>query len=229
MIRKLFDDLFIITGIGSANIFLLLNKKIFSLIDTGIFMKTKQLIDDIQSIELQTADLQTIYLTHCHCDHIGGVRELLSLSNAKVAAHLSDIPYIIQKDIIKGPYHNMMIEEQKTMKRLHCNINNIDIELKDNDTINEIGGLKVISVPGHTPGSIAFYQKNKQIMFFGDVIRNNINKGLTIGIPEKFNSDTEQTIKDAKKLLNYPIQYALFSHGEPIYPNANSILSKLLN
>jgi glyoxylase-like metal-dependent hydrolase (beta-lactamase superfamily II) len=69
---------------------------------------------------------------------------------------------------------------------------------------NVIGGLQVINVPGHTPGSIALYQADRKIMFLGDVIRNNKNKGLTIGIPENFNIDTEQTSLNPDILLYVP-------------------------
>jgi glyoxylase-like metal-dependent hydrolase (beta-lactamase superfamily II) len=214
--KEIVKDLFLIDKIGSANVFLIKNKNTFSLIDTGIFMKTKYLINEIINIGFKLSNLQMIILTHCHCDHIGGVKELLDQSNAKVAAHIDDISYIIQKKVIDGPYHNMMIEEQKVMKKFNCIVKKVDISLKDGDVLDLMGGLEVINVPGHTPGSIALYQKDKKIMFFGDVIRNNEKHGLVIGIPENFNYNTLQLKADAKKLLSYPIDFAIFSHGIPI-------------
>jgi hypothetical protein len=65
-------------------------------------------------------------------------------------------------------------------------------------------------------------------MFFGDVIRNNKGKGLTVGLPEKFNRDTQQTKADAALLLSFPVDFALFSHGDPISENAKEILQRLL-
>lgn len=65
-------------------------------------------------------------------------------------------------------------------------------------------------------------------MFFSDVIRNNKEKDLVIGVPEKFNVNTDQVHIDAKKLLNYLIEYALFGHNAPITKNANQILNKSL-
>jgi glyoxylase-like metal-dependent hydrolase (beta-lactamase superfamily II) len=227
MITRVSDRILLIDGIGSANVFLLPGNKGYSLIDTGIFMKTKTLISAIESCGLAIADLEIIYLTHCHCDHIGGVRELLRHSRAKVAAHRDDIPFILQEEVIAGPYHNMMIEEQQAMRKLDCNVQKVDIVLEDKGFIDAIGGLEVISVPGHTPGSVAFYQRDQEIMFFGDVIRNTDTRGLTVGIPEKFNYDTEQTRRDARRLLEYPIACALFSHGKPILKNAEKMLSEL--
>jgi glyoxylase-like metal-dependent hydrolase (beta-lactamase superfamily II) len=226
--KKILEDLYLIEVIGSANVFLLNSNNGFILVDSGLFKHTHKLLDELETNSFPISELQTIVLTHCHCDHIGGVTELVQLSGAKVAAHIDDIPYIRQQDIIRGAYHNMMLEEQKVMRQFHCNIEQVDIVLKDGDTIDVIGGLQVIQVPGHTPGSIALYGAKQQIMFFGDVIRNNPKKGLTVGIPENFNVDTKQTIFDAHKLLQYPIEYALFSHGDPIIDNTGPILQKLM-
>jgi len=223
--REIIKNIYIIEGIGNANVFLLGDKDGFVLVDTGIFKKTHRLIDQLKEQGFEPANLKQIILTHCHCDHIGGVTELVKCSDAKVAAHAEDIPYILQEKVIQGAYHGMMVEEQKVMRQFGCNIKKIDSALKDGDILD---GLRVIQVPGHTPGSIALYEASRKIMFFGDVIRNNEKKGLTVGVPEKFNFDTDQTIADAVKLLEMPIDYALFSHGEPILKNTNVVLTALL-
>lgn len=225
--KKVLDKLYIIDGIGSANVFLVEEDDGFTLIDTGIFMQTDKLITRIEAGGFSISALKTILLTHCHCDHIGGAAVLVKQTGAKVAAHEGDIPYILQQAVIDGPYHGMMVEEQKYMRQFHCVVQAVDRKLRDGDVLDLLGGLQVIHVPGHTPGSVAFYQKEQRIMFFSDVIRNNEKNGLTVGIPEKFNIDTPQTHADAKKLLSYPIDYALFSHGAPILGNADKVLKTL--
>ena len=224
--NRITDDIYLIEGRLSANVFLLNSQDGFYLIDSGIFKETDKLIRLLDENGFLMEKLKMIILTHCHCDHIGGVAELVRCSGAKVAAHFEDMPFILQEAVIPGPYNKMMVYEQRVMKQFNCNIKHVDIALKDGDILDIAGGLQVIHVPGHTPGSIALYQGQKRIMFFGDVIRNNANKGLTIGIPEKFNVDTRQVIADAGKLLNYPIEYALFGHGAAVAENASDLLQR---
>jgi glyoxylase-like metal-dependent hydrolase (beta-lactamase superfamily II) len=226
--RKIIDGLHMIEGIGEAHVFVLDSDDGFILIDSGIFKRTHQLIAELEYANYEMKNLRTIVLTHCHCDHIGGVTELVRGSGANVAAHQADIPFITQEAIISGAYYGMMVQEQKVMKQFGCNITRVDTVLNDGDVIPVLGGLQVISVPGHTPGSIALYQPEKRIMFFGDVIRNNPKKGLVVGIPEDFNYDTPQTKVDAQKLLDYPIEMALFSHGAPILKDANKVITQAI-
>ncbi len=227
--KEITKDLFIIEDeVLKANVYVLLADSGYYLIDTGIFMKTKYLVQILEKNGLPLSELKMIILTHCHCDHIGGAAEFARCSGAKLAAHKNDAPFILQQSVIGGAYHSMMIEEQKYMRQFNCVAGQIDCILEDGDAIDIIGGLQVINVPGHTPGSIALYQADRKIMFFGDVIRNNKDKGLLIGVPEKFNVNTDQVHTDAKKLLRYPIEYALFGHGSPIIKNANKILNELI-
>lgn len=227
--KKILDGLSMISGIGEAAVFVIDKQDEYCLIDTGIFKRTNQLISILESNGHPVNKLRTIYLTHCHCDHIGGTAELVRYSGAQVAAHSGDIPFIIQEKVISGPYHDMMIQEQRVMKQFDCVVSRVDITCHDEENIQILGGLKVINVPGHTPGSMALYQPDKKIMFFGDVIRNHPKRGLEVGIPERFNVDTEQVKVDAARLLDYPIEYALFSHGDPIIGNASVVIQKTIH
>lgn len=215
--KEITDGLYVIEEDAlKANVYVIRSDNGYVLVDTGIFMKTKYLMQQLEENGFPISELKMIVLTHCHCDHIGGAAELVRYSGAKVAAHRKDCPFILQQQVIEGAYHNMMLEEQKYMRQFDCVVQQVDRILEDGDVIDLLGGLQVINVPGHTPGCIALYQAERKIMFFSDVIRNNPEKGLVIGIPEKFNVDTEQVHADAEKLLEHPIETALFGHGTPL-------------
>ena len=218
------DNLSVIENIGTANVFCIGSQEEYILVDSGIFMRTKYLIEELKRHNYKLANLKLILLTHCHCDHIGGVKELLAHSNAMVAAHVRDIPYILQEEVIDGPYRQMMIEEQRVMKQLNCVVPRVDIVLEDD---RRLENLRIINVPGHTPGSIALYQEEEKRMFFGDVIRESKKDGLAIGKPERFNLNTEQVRKDAGKLLSYDFSIGLLSHGKAYGGKDVEFLKKL--
>jgi glyoxylase-like metal-dependent hydrolase (beta-lactamase superfamily II) len=104
-------------------------------------------------------------------------------------------------------------------------VERVDTTVVDGDTIDALGGLQVIHVPGHTPGSIALYQPERRIMFFGDIIFN--ERGLKVA-PKIFNVDTAKVAEAARKLAAYDIDIACFGHGEPYAENAGERIRQFL-
>ena len=87
--------------------------------------------------------LDYILNTHHHADHVDGNLQLKKKYNSKILGFIGD------KDRIPG----------------------IDIFLKENQ-YQKIGGLlfKVIFIPGHTRGHIAFYFEKEKVVFTGDTL-----------------------------------------------------------
>jgi glyoxylase-like metal-dependent hydrolase (beta-lactamase superfamily II) len=96
-------------------------------------------------------------------------------------------------------------------------IDHVDVALNDGDIVDALGGLHVIHVPGHTPGSIALYHPERRILFSGDIFFN--ERGIRVA-PKFFNVDTTQVQEAAHRLAAYPIDIACFGHGEPILKDA---------
>ena len=66
-----------------------------------------------------------------------------------------------------------------------------------------LGDLRVIHVPGHTPGSIVFYQPEQQLLFCGDVLFNGnpfTGRGGLQMPPRFFSVDPAQTEVPAKTI-----------------------------
>jgi hydroxyacylglutathione hydrolase len=85
--------------------------------------------------------LGDILITHHHFDHVGGVEQLKSATGARVA----------------GP------AAEKIPAR--------DLNLHDNDEIDVLGlQFKVMAVPGHTLGHIAYYHAPQNLLFCGDTL-----------------------------------------------------------
>ena len=93
-------------------------------------------------------DIAAILLTHGHFDHVGGVRELVALTDCPV--YLNEADLSMPPQMTAGPlYYTHTYGEDDRL---------------------ELAGLsfKVLHTPGHTPGSICLLCENA--MFSGDTL-----------------------------------------------------------
>ena len=62
-----------------------------TLIDAGFRSGVPRIMDFIAGLGRKPEELRLIILTHNHVDHIGGLRDLVKRTGAKVACHRADI------------------------------------------------------------------------------------------------------------------------------------------
>lgn len=98
--------------------------------------------------------------THCHVDHILGVNFMKTHFNAPLRAHPQELQ-IIKNAPLMGDLFGWKVEA----------IEGIDVYLSEDEMIS-IGDyqLKVLHVPGHSPGSIAFYSAEGGFVITGDAL-----------------------------------------------------------
>ncbi len=103
--------------------------------------------------------LKYIILTHCHFDHIGGVKAVAEQTGAKIAIHSYDAEGLTDNEINLGQFVGGDFVQKKA-----------DILLSDGDVL-EIGDIKleILHTPGHTPGGIGILA-DKSVLFSGDTL-----------------------------------------------------------
>ena len=114
----------------------------------------------IEMLNIIEANLKYIYLTHCHGDHIGALKELKDKKGGKILIHRFDAEGLYDKAISLTDYIGM---------------NDIILEADsrvDDEDILHIGRLefKVIHTPGHTAGGSCLYCKEENLLFSGDTL-----------------------------------------------------------
>jgi glyoxylase-like metal-dependent hydrolase (beta-lactamase superfamily II) len=99
----------------------------------------------------------------------------------------------------------------------------IDRELVDGDVLPAAAGLEVIHAPGHTPGHIALYSRERRVMFSGDAFGNHLGLMLPISISTH---DMPQAKRTIARLAQFDFDHALPGHGQPLLSRANEKLAQ---
>jgi glyoxylase-like metal-dependent hydrolase (beta-lactamase superfamily II) len=187
------------------------------LIDAGMSKNPSRILSYLgQTMKRQPSDIKTIIITHAHIDHTGGLARLVAATGAKVAIHAEDAPYLSWDKSMGFPKGAMGIMFRIVRPFIKPTPVKADILLNDGDTI---AGMRVIHIPGHTPGSIALLDEKRKVLFPGDTLR--LGDGLVVGPPAKFTLDPGSARRSIEKLKSLDFEVMLAGHGEPILAGAS--------
>lgn len=180
------------------------------LIDTSSDADAGKILDYLAKIEVKPRDLSTIFITHTHPDHVGGLAAIKHGSPAKVAAHRIEAEFIARRRVYDGPPG---IQRHPGTP--------VDVLLEDGETHD---GLRVIFTPGHTRGSTSLIDETRSLLIAGDAMNN--ESGLR-PMDDRYNVDPKQHRESIKKLAALHFDNAVFGHGEPIKGDARQKVAEL--
>ncbi|MFC2008308.1 MBL fold metallo-hydrolase [Chloroflexota bacterium] len=132
------------------------------LIDSGAGKSFDRLTSNMESLSFSPQRLKAIIVTHAHIDHIGALHQFREVFGAQVIAHELDAK-VIESSGGAGA-------EAYGVEYVPCPV---DLKLKGSEQSLQFGDyqLRVVHIPGHTPGSIAAYidSDNERILFGQDI------------------------------------------------------------
>lgn len=186
----------------SENTYVVFNEnKDAYLIDPGNFSDDETAILE-QFISENDLKVQNILLTHAHIDHVLGLQKAFDKYQVAVLMHPLD-QEILDRNPMDANRFGFFF------KPFEGNISYINEE-----DIISLGAdkFKIIHVPGHSPGSITFYNETQKLMISGDVLFEG-----SIGRTDLYKGDHAQLIHNiTTKLFILEDEVQVFNgHGNP--------------
>jgi len=171
-----------------------------ALVDAGVDGQGKQLLAELASLGVSPEQVHTVLLTHGHADHWGG-------------AHLFPKARVVvgpgEAAVIRGEYTQKSLVGRLTRSTAKPPVPAGLEEVKDGDELNAGGEtLRVIHVPGHTPGSVALQWRD--LLFTGDALMR--RRGGVGPAPALLNEDTGRARESLRALLQLPFTRTADGH-----------------
>jgi glyoxylase-like metal-dependent hydrolase (beta-lactamase superfamily II) len=186
-----------------------------ALVDTGADPRGKELLAELAAQGVKPEQVHTVLLTHGHVDHWAAAH---LFPNARVLAGPGEAALIRgeypQKSIVGKLTRSM--EKPPRPAKLE--------ELKGDETLDVDGeAVRVISLPGHTPGSVAYLWRD--VLFTGDALVHS-NKGLSTS-PFFFSEDDHESRESLSRLRDVDFSRVADGHAG-LTVDAKEQLLKLL-
>lgn len=170
-VESLDNDTYIISEYNhweETHCYLLLGTNRAVLIDTGLGISNiKNVVDKLTQLPI------SVITTHAHWDHIGGHDLFKDISIHTLEADWISKQFPLPLPIVKSNLLKIPCQFPKSfnIENYHIYHGHPTTLLKDGDII-ELGNrqLQILHTPGHSPGHICLYEREKKYLYTGDLI-----------------------------------------------------------
>lgn len=153
-----------ISSSNDCNVYLIDGGGTLALVDAGGGGEVERLLENIRVLGFDPNQVELLFITHCHYDHMGGAKEIKEETGCQVVAHESEI------DEIEG-LGSLTLYEMARARGLKIEGVEVDLQLRGGERLG-IGEIKVevLHTPGHTPGGISLLLREGDVvdLFSGD-------------------------------------------------------------
>ena len=176
------------------------------LFDAGFFEKdsnSKGILDRLQELKISPDEIDYIFITHFHWDHIAGLideNDNIIYKNAKI---------YVSKEEYDGWINKMPAEKNALQVKIMkiCEKQVIQFDFKDTLPL----GIIPMEAFGHTPGHTCF--RKDDLLIIGDLIHGEKVQFKYPEICANFDYDEKDSIDSRKKILKYAEENKLLIAG----------------
>jgi glyoxylase-like metal-dependent hydrolase (beta-lactamase superfamily II) len=212
-------------SLGIVNAFLLQDGEAITVIDAGVPDSATDILDAVDQLGAQATAVQRILVTHLHADHTGSLAALKRATGAPAAMHPLDAALVRRGEAARpsqpapGLINNLLYRVMSLRGSMEIEPAEIEEEIEDGAELDVAGGLRVIGVPGHAAGQVAFFWPQHGGVLFAADAASNMFFGL--GYPPIF-EDLAAGKESLRKLAGMEFDVACFGHGEALVGGASA-------
>ena len=188
--------------------------------------------EGIKTSNLKLRDIRKVVITHIHPDHYGLSSKIKQICGAQVAIHRIDAGFIslrykdfadlLQKTEELLRQNGVPQDELPQLKEASLWMNKYvtpdspDVMLEDGDVIsNDSFELEVLWTPGHSPGHICLYEKERKFIITGDHVLYETTPHVGFN-PVSGDNPLGDYVSSVKKLESLKTHFVLPGHG-PVF------------
>lgn len=184
-------------NLGFVSAYILSRAGEAAIVDTGVRGSAEAIEASLRGLGLDWSAVGHLILTHHHRDHAGSAADILDLAPDAVAyAGAEDIPSITVPRAVTA--------------------------VADGD---EVLGLRIVTTPGHTLGSISVLDPAGGFLVAGDTLSTAGSKPTLPGAD--FTVDMALAKQSIVKVGGLPFETLLVGHGEPLVGGASAAVAEL--
>jgi glyoxylase-like metal-dependent hydrolase (beta-lactamase superfamily II) len=184
-------------NLGFVSAYILARGGEAAIVDTGVAGSTDEIEASLAKVGLAWSAVGYLILTHHHRDHQGSAPDVLERApDAKGYAGAEDIPLITVPRPLTA--------------------------VADGD---DVFGLRIVTTPGHTAGSISVHDPVGGFLVAGDALRTDAGKPALPGAQNT--ADMAEAKRSIVKIGGFAFETLLVGHGDPIERGASRVVAEL--
>jgi glyoxylase-like metal-dependent hydrolase (beta-lactamase superfamily II) len=202
-------------------------------VDVGMDSDAADFLEGLREVDIPANTVRGVLLTHWHNDHSAGASFLKNKFGVPVYYDVGDQPFLTRQTATRGirgwlgkhvPEEGVLVLLRGLLEEAAPEAVAANHLVTDGEMIE--GGFRVLAVPGHTPGHVAYMHEPTRALFCGDALAVVSNRLRLMARP--VTPDLLAAKASAMRCLREDSEFICPGHRGPLVENVSQERRRLL-